>query len=275
MLKEIFVINLEKDINRLENIKKNFNDYNIKFSRFNGIYGKNLSKDEINLNTSLLCRTLFCNKGIIGSGMSHFLLLKLIASKPDGWYMICEDDINFDEKSLQYIQKILDFLKGRENEAIMVNLNSCNAYNYNNNSKFLIKSNSYICGISCYIISSEAAKKLSNYITEKKINRYIDIQMSFCNCGLNYYYTPFPIVKDSTFGGFKTSNNMKVLYSIPFIQFIIDLFLPYKWSSIINFRLNIPIICFFLKFCITIGQIFIIILAISNIFIIKSFWINN
>jgi hypothetical protein len=76
----------------------------------------------------------------------------------------------------------------------------------------------------------------------------------------NYYYTP-PIVKDSTFGGFKTSNNMKVLYSIPFIQFI-DLFLPYKWSSIINFRFK-TIICFFLKFCITIGQIFIIILAIS------------
>jgi GR25 family glycosyltransferase involved in LPS biosynthesis len=67
--------------------------------------------------------------------MSHFLLLKLIASKPDGWYMICEDDINFDEKSLQYIQKILDFLKGRENEAIMVNLNIV-MHNYNNNSKF-------------------------------------------------------------------------------------------------------------------------------------------
>jgi GR25 family glycosyltransferase involved in LPS biosynthesis len=43
--------------------------------------------------------------------MSHFLLLKLIASKPDGWYMICEDDINFDEKYYNIFKKILDFLK--------------------------------------------------------------------------------------------------------------------------------------------------------------------
>jgi GR25 family glycosyltransferase involved in LPS biosynthesis len=39
----------------------------------------------------------------------HFLLLKLIASKPDGWYMICEDDINFDENHYNIFKNIRFF----------------------------------------------------------------------------------------------------------------------------------------------------------------------
>jgi hypothetical protein len=100
--------------------------------------------------------------------------------------------------------------------------------------------------------------------------------LTFVLCSVKAIITiHLSIVKDSTFGGFLKHLIMKVLYSIPFIQFI-DLFLPYKWSSIINFRFKHSYNMFFF-FKILYNNwtnIYSKILAISNIFISSS-WINN
>jgi hypothetical protein len=46
--------------------------------------------------------------------MSHFLLLKLIAGKPDGWYMICEMILIL-MKIFTIYSKSIRFFKGEMN----------------------------------------------------------------------------------------------------------------------------------------------------------------
>jgi GR25 family glycosyltransferase involved in LPS biosynthesis len=264
MIKQIFVINLDKDKERRKNIEDNFRKYNLKYEIVSAVYGKDLSEETIKENTTVLCRNLLCNKSIIGSGMSHIKIWKLIAQKEPGWYMVCEDDINFTDDSLRHLRTINSKMQNREMEPIIINLNSCSAYNFQY-SKEIIQENKLICGIASYIITPEAARRLIFYIDQNKINNYIDLQISFCNCGIKHYATPFPVVSDSLYGGYKTSNNMSYSYSVPLLQYLIELCLPYNWSSIINFRINLMAFCFMMKYCFSVGQFVILILILANI----------
>ena len=48
-MNKIFVINLDRDFHRLNNVYKQFKENDIKnYERFPGIYGNDLSNDEIN-----------------------------------------------------------------------------------------------------------------------------------------------------------------------------------------------------------------------------------
>ena len=105
-LNKVYVINLDKDFERLKNIEANFKKYNISYTRVPGVYGKNLTKDEIDSVTTPICRMFSCNKGIIGSGLSHFKALQTVSKERDGFYMICEDDINFNDNTIQYLNDI-------------------------------------------------------------------------------------------------------------------------------------------------------------------------
>jgi len=80
----IWIINLDKSIDRMSRIKKNFDKYGIKFNRFSAIYGKNLSKRYIKNNVNFLCKSVLCNYGTIGCAISHKTLWKqLIDSNED------------------------------------------------------------------------------------------------------------------------------------------------------------------------------------------------
>lgn len=274
LVDEIFVINLKKDTQRLLNITKNLEINNISFNRFEAVYGKDLSEEAIVKNTTPLCRTFMCNKSIIGAGMSHYGVWKIVASKKDGWYMICEDDVNFTSESFDSINNILKQFEGRQKDPVIVSLNSCNSYSYNDNSKVVLRTN-FVCGISCYIVTPESCRRLADFIEKRKINQYIDIQMSFCKCGIEYYITPKPVVFDSVYGGYLTSNNMGHGMSLPLLQFLITLFFPKNWSSILNFRLNIVLFCLFMKYCIKIGTVLLVLLLATNSLLIKSSWVTN
>jgi GR25 family glycosyltransferase involved in LPS biosynthesis len=270
MFKDVFVINLVKDEDRMINIQTNFNKYGIPFKRIDAIYGKNLSQEEIKQNTTFLCRTLLCNKSIIGSAMSHFKTWQHISTQPSGFYMVCEDDVNFTDRSITSIEKILLLLQGKEEEPLLVSLNSCESYHYHASNTLIIKGN-MICGISCYILTPETAKRLVYFINKQNINQYIDMQMNFCRCGIQYYVTTIPIVQDSMHGGYKSSNNMGGSNSIPLLQFLIELFLPHNWSSVLNFRLNIIIFCFFMSYCLSLGTLIFLLIVCLNFL----FWKNT
>lgn len=271
-LNKVYVINLDKDFERLKNIEANFKKYNISYTRVPGVYGKNLTKDEIDSVTTPICRMFSCNKGIIGSGLSHFKALQTVSKERDGFYMICEDDINFNDNTIQYLNDIFKIIEGKQRDPIMISLNACNAYQYNNTSQFLIKTK-WVCGISCYILTPETARRFVDFIDRNKINQYIDMQMSFCKCGIDVYFTRIPIVDDSDLGGYLTSNNMNA-YSLPLLQFLMQILLPERWSTVINFRLNITLLCFQMIFCLSIGHILLILCMILNVFL-GSFWFTN
>jgi GR25 family glycosyltransferase involved in LPS biosynthesis len=274
MIDDIYVINLKKDIERLSNIKKNFDKYGLSYTKFDAVYGKDMSQKEIDSKTTVICRTLMCNKGIVGSAMSHYGVWNIVSKKKDGWYMICEDDINFRDESIDNIKQIQTQFEGRQKDPVFISLNSCNSYSYNDNSKLVLKTE-FVCGISCYIVTPETCRRLVNFINKKKINQYLDIQMSFCRCGIEYYITPRPVVFDSAYGGYLTSNNAGYGMSLPLLQFLIMILLPNNWSSIINFRINIVLFCLFMKYCMSIGIMLLVLLFLANILFIKSPWIIN
>lgn len=275
MLQEVYIINLPKDVERRRDIETNFRQYGVKdYIIFPAIYTKELSKEEVVANTTLMCRSFLCPQGVVGSGMSHAKIWEIVSKKKDGWYMICEDDVNFTPNTWDHLRRIFHELQGRENEPIMISLKSCSAYHYQDTNRILVL-NKFVCGISAYLITPTAARHMYEYIARSKLNQYIDIQLGFCNCGLLHYTTPFPILKDSDLGGYDNSNNMTFKYSVPLLQFLIHVLVSYNWSEVINFRLNIPIVCFMMKACVTIGQVGIVMAEILNLVWWRQEWLHG
>ncbi len=92
----VYLINLEKDIDKNNYMKSLLNNENIKFERFNAVYGKNLSKEYINNITDDFCKKT-CSIGLIGCALSHISIWKDILEKNYKNAVIFEDDIYFDE----------------------------------------------------------------------------------------------------------------------------------------------------------------------------------
>ena len=89
----IYVINLKKDMERLNKVTQEFNKYSIKFNRFEGVYGKDLSKKEIEKNVSFIGKNLLCHRSMVGCYLSHVnLWKKLIDDEKNDFYLIFEDD---------------------------------------------------------------------------------------------------------------------------------------------------------------------------------------
>lgn len=223
LLDNIWVINLDKSKDRLDKIKKNFDKLDLNFNRFKAIEGKKLDQNQIEENTSWLCRNILCNHGIVGCGMSHMGLWKqLLNDDTTDKYIILEDDAVLDKKSIDIIGKIEQYID-------KYNINMLNLYSFslvdNNNVKFEIdgfkfgKSSltGYLTG---YILTKKGAEIFLNNI--KKINYHIDFQIGYVNFfkDLNIYASSPKIISCSddttTIGGEYTSPTIKILDEIGF-----------------------------------------------------------
>ena len=72
----VVIINMEKSTDRLEKITENMNDIGLKFTRFNAINGNQLTDQEVNDNTTFMCRNLLCSRSVIGCALSHITVWK-------------------------------------------------------------------------------------------------------------------------------------------------------------------------------------------------------
>ena len=85
---EVFVINLEKDKEKLDSITKQLENEHIMFERFDAINGKTLDhRNEF----TLFCDN-FCASGIKGCALSHYSIWKNVISKGLDKVLILEDD---------------------------------------------------------------------------------------------------------------------------------------------------------------------------------------
>jgi glycosyl transferase family 25 len=125
ILPPIHIINLKKSVDRLDNVKKVMNKYNLKFNIFDAIYGKELSQEEVNENTNIFCRTLLCNNGIIGCAMSHINLWnQLLEDKNNDTYLILEDDIH--DIDIEQLNNLFNFINETKFDYDYISLN-CSA----------------------------------------------------------------------------------------------------------------------------------------------------
>jgi glycosyl transferase family 25 len=196
----VYVLNLEKDINKMNYMNSLLENENIKFERFNAIYGKYLTKEYIDNVTDYFCNN-FCSEGMIGCALSHISIWKDIIKNKYNNSIILEDDIYFDKDYKINLQNSLNELPEDWDILYLGCGGLCNK-NRDNLFKilfdiFLIKYNDKIInkryiyipefptGTYSYAISKNGCIKLLNIID--KITYHIDYTISSNYKYLNIY----------------------------------------------------------------------------------------
>jgi GR25 family glycosyltransferase involved in LPS biosynthesis len=202
--KQIFVINLDRDKERMQ--KMDILLEGINYKRYPAIYGKDLSNKEIINKTSKLCRNILCNKGVIGCALSHMNLWKqLIEDKENLMYIIFEDDLIYlDKNNLDNLINFIDNTNYSFDLIYLYCLGVCKTMKdiQINDNLFLYKS-MIPTTTAGYIITKEGAKKLLSYLDNVKY--HIDISMAITKniikdmkVGIVSPYIVKPSIKDST-----------------------------------------------------------------------------
>ncbi len=278
-LPSIYVVNLKKSVDRLENVKKVLNKYNLNFQRFDAIYGKELSQEEVNKNTNIFCRTLLCNNGIIGCAMSHIQLwTKLVEDKNNDTYLILEDDIH--DIDIEQLNNLFKFINETKFDYDYISLNCLtdNIFCYNTNKgikvndKLYLTNKVYSFGTGGYIINRSGAKKLLDMINKYKILYHIDISISFKKLisnknGFKHYNTNYNLITiNDVLGSASTiSDSHKSI-----LLFIIS---KLKLHNLL-WQLNTPQFTLFRKYEISFYFVILIILLILNIKKFKIKYLN-
>lgn len=269
-----YVINLDKDVKRLENMKLLLNN---NFTRFPAIYGKDLSEDTINENITNLCKYFLCNHSIIGCALSHLKLWEqLILDNSNNYYIILEDDLNYIDKD--QINKLLDQINKIQYDYINLHCeiclsHSCDKIEINIDGLKLCKS-IFPLTTAGYIINKEGAQKLVNII-KNNITYHIDFTIALLqhmHKDFKIFHTKPNLVKPSTNdsninGKIVTPtlflldklnfNKLKWLFSVPVftinMKYIIPIYFIIIVTLLIIFRNNRYFLIFLyieLLFCI-------------------------
>lgn len=274
LLDNIYVINMDKSIDRLNMIKDNFNEYNLKFTRFPAVDGKKIKKSILNKNTTLLCKTILCNKGIIGCSLSHINIWKqLVNDKSTNYYVVLEDDSVVDNLTIETLEEI-DTIKDKI-DFDMISLFCgpegnilCNQYD-----KIYELSNGIIIGkpflaltTTGYIISKKGAKKLISYIN--KINYHVDTEIAINTLfrNINYYSLNMNVVKPN----WKINSTIEKSNSKSILINLLSSMKLYKLVTI----LNVNVITINMKYSIPLYSLLLVLLLLINIFIIDSIFLN-
>jgi GR25 family glycosyltransferase involved in LPS biosynthesis len=222
------IINMKKDKERLDYIKKQCQKANIKFERFNGIDGTKLNIDKLKKNKLIeIQNNSFFNhdregrnslKGSIGCALTHKKIWEQIVNSEKKNTLILEDDAiipkNFFKKFNFYSKQIpndwdIIFLGGVRIFGIQIKKNIIKAVSTPNN----IMSN---CGLYAYIVNKNSAQKLINKCNP--INNYIDIQINRHYNTLNAYYIQPNIIKHNFKIKSSRNHNKKFKYPKYFIE---------------------------------------------------------
>jgi GR25 family glycosyltransferase involved in LPS biosynthesis len=128
----INVINLERDTTRWETLVRDLTNKGVEeqdIQRLPAVYGKTLSKRELETKTTRRAR-LFCTPGMIGCYLSHVKFWWKVASEPESYQMVLEDDAvvseNFHEKAQQMIDELQDNPETKDNwDVLLLGAFSC------------------------------------------------------------------------------------------------------------------------------------------------------
>lgn len=91
MFPPIYIINLAKDTERKEKIKKQCDEQNLSYTFIDAVYGKLLPKEIIQQVATPLCANT-CTLPMIGCGLSHIKAWQQIYRDGHEWAIILEDD---------------------------------------------------------------------------------------------------------------------------------------------------------------------------------------
>ena len=266
----IYLINMDKDVDRFNKFKKSADIYDINFTRVSGV----LIKDEYIKNSPTISNFMktYGTKGMIGCFLAHKKVWEIVVKDKMDYAVILEDDIEFTSifkptlKQIQNDNIEFDIL-------LLSSLLGCkNPKNYNwldNVSKHFFKKRLYqyinekyhipefFAGAQSYIITYESAKKLlkelsmvtyhidtvlsnSHHIKILSLNQPI-IKLSVENSDLSNNSTSQYFLDRYFKNIFVDGKNLSWLLNISLLQIPF----PYK-SMIVNVRFIIKILVLFI-----------------------------
>ena len=180
----IKVINMKSRNDRLGLISDKLRKENLSFQRYEAIDGR-----ELTLTPELL--TLFKDndfgfrRGVIGCALSHYYLWKELVASDKSYYIIMEDDASFCNN---FSNKLRELLKVRNYDLLFLGYHMSQDNRNNNKERYntesdsvsveFLKTNLYIGGTHCYIITKEGASALVDFIDINGIKHGIDYLMA-------------------------------------------------------------------------------------------------
>jgi len=105
---KVFVINLDKDTERLASIDKQLRSCNVNYERFSGVLGKNIGFDP---RLTPFCAQ-FCTDGIKGCALSHRSIWEKALENKYETIMILEDDANLPPNFQERVRDVLQRVPG-------------------------------------------------------------------------------------------------------------------------------------------------------------------
>ena len=201
---KIFIINLDKDNERIINSINQLEKYGItNYERYSAIYGTKLSNNELNNITTNIGK-LLASRGMIGCGISHINLWKRIVREGIKKTLILEDDFILKD---DFLNKFNSIINKSPNIYDIIFL-SANIIHNKNLKLYDIDDNYYkqlfISQTVGYIITLEGAKNILKYIN--KVSYHIDFELCFLSLlrnGINIISIKEPLIYQI----FNTSNN--------------------------------------------------------------------
>jgi glycosyl transferase family 25 len=251
----VYIINLEKDKDRWKNVCMEMKKSNIvDFNRIDAVYGKKLSKDQLERNTTTFGR-LFSTLPTIGTAMSHIKSWETIVAENNQNSLIFEDDVilepNFQEKLntiLTHVPKDFDILylgcdlSNYDNKDTRLHsiMKSILGTKYKKNHKKINKSifvPESPLALHSYILSKNGARKLLNIVRKTKIYSHIDYMLLREGKDLKVYASnPFLVFQDID----RMTSNISSSYPLVLNKLLSKKIDMYKIP--LSYRLSVPII---------------------------------
>ena len=200
---KIYIINLDKDVERLSNSYKQLKKYDINnYERYPAVYGKILTNEEINNITTKIGK-LFASNSMIGCGKSHINIWNKIIENGYNKTLILEDDFILIDN---FLTKFDNIIKKAPEEYDILFLSS-NIIHNKNLKLYDIDDYFYkqllISQTVGYIITFEGANKILKYLN--KISYHIDVEL--CILSLIHNFNIISVKEALIYQIFDNSNN--------------------------------------------------------------------
>lgn len=200
----VYLLNLNRRIDRLEKVSKKLKQFNIKFERFNAIDGNDIN--------NFIPTTLLKNKFEYACLLSHISILKDAKEKKYKRILVFEDDIMISENFNEHFQKVkgLDDWEMLYLGAAQYDLPNKN-YNWDN---IKFKNGFYIANITigafAYGINFNIYDKIINYFNN---NSFSPIDIIFSDIiqpsNKSYVFYPNIIIADVSNSDIRPSRNVE------------------------------------------------------------------
>ena len=210
----VYLINMDKDIDRLKKVTKECDKVNIKFERFSGVKTFDLSK---NILDKYIPKEIqkYGTDGMIGCGLSHLFIWQDAVKKNYKNILVLEDDVYFSDDFNKYLENVMEELP-KDYDILYLGYKDsiCEAkkdtsFNYIYKPEFPLLTHAMI-------ISNKGLKKLLNLITI--IDDHIDWKIARNVKKLDIYASNKKIVNQI----WESSNNSNLLNFPKIINYYLD-----------------------------------------------------